>query len=238
MNPNDPNPNQMRPSDLPTSERLATAATGMMSAIKTQTAGEKGEHATHTMASTEMVKAYTESWPAMSKKSAEQTIAKYGLPNEALPSRLIWYNNLPWKRTIVYRDEIPHNFPQPHSDVIENFIDYQVPPDKASELARFDGSVIVERTKGEVSARCDMEAANILALNMMHEIVQGRLTAEQAREKYSEQTAAYVLNRPAPYAEVLQFQLPTTDTTDTDHVTIGPDLLDQSVEKVKDIFRS
>ncbi|WP_426060074.1 hypothetical protein [Hymenobacter sp. B1770] len=237
MSTNQPNPNQMQPSDLPTSERLATAATGMMSAVKTQTVGEKGEQPTHTIVDSTTVKSYTESWPAMAKKSAEQTIEKYGLPNEALPSRLIWYNNAPWKRTICYRDEVPHNFPQPHSDVVENFIDYQVPPEKASELARFDGSVIVERTKGEVSARCDMEAANILALNMMHEIVTGRMTAEQAREKYSEQTAAYVMNRPAPYAEVLQFQLPTSDTTDTDHVTIGGDLLDQSVEKVKDAFR-
>lgn len=236
MNPNEPNPNQMQPSNLPTAERLATAATGLMSAVKTQTVGQKGEQPTPAQASAELVNACTDGWPAMAKKSAEQTIAKYGLPQEALPSRLIWYNNAPWKRTICYRDEVPHNFPQPHSDVIENFIDYHVPPDKVSELARFDGSVIVERTKGEVSARCDMEAANILALNMMHEIVQGRLTAEQARAKYSEQTAAYVLSRPAPYAEVLQFPLPTGDTTDTDQVTIGPDLLDQSVEKVKDVF--
>jgi hypothetical protein len=237
MNAHEPNPNQMQPSDLPAAERLATAATGLLSAVKTQTGGEKGEHETPILAPSDIVKAYTEDWPAMAKKSAEQTIAKYGLPNEALPSRLIWYNNAPWKRTICYRDEVPHNFPQPHSDVIENFIDYHVPPEKASELARFDGSVIVERTKGEVSARCDMEAANILALNMMHEIVQGRLTAEQARAKYSEQTAAYVLSRPAPYAEVLQFTLRAGDTTDTDHVTIGPDLLDQSLEKVKDVFK-
>jgi hypothetical protein len=157
----------------------------------------------------------------MSKKSAQQTIEKYGPPNEAIASRLIWYNNGPWKRTIVYRDEVPHNFPQPHTDVIENFIDYQVPPQMFSELARFDGSVIVERTKGEVSARCDMEAANILALNMMNEIVTGKLSAEKAREVYYEQTAAYVMNRPAPYAEKLQFELPSGDTADTDHVTIA-----------------
>ena len=31
-----------------------------------------------------------------------------------------------------------------------------MPPEKVGELAKFDGSVIVERTAGEVSARCDM----------------------------------------------------------------------------------
>jgi len=215
-------------------EKLSTAVTGMMSNLKTQTVGEAGEQPTPTYAPIETVRMIIENWPAMSKKSANQTIDQYGPPNEAIASRLIWYNNGPWKRTIVYRDEVPHNFPQPHSDVIENFIDYQVPPDLFSELARFDGSVIVERTKGEVSARCDMEAANILALNMMHQIVTGRLTAQQAREVYSEQTAAFVMNRPAPYAEKLQFQLPGGNTRDSDQVTIVDNMLHQAALKIKD----
>ncbi len=43
-----------------------------------------------------------ESWGDLPKKSAKQTIEKYGLPNEASQSRLTWYNNGPWKRTVVY----------------------------------------------------------------------------------------------------------------------------------------
>jgi hypothetical protein len=39
-------------------------------------------------------------------------------------------------------------------------IDYRVPPEHFSPLAAFDGSVIVERTAGEVSARCHDEQAN------------------------------------------------------------------------------
>jgi len=216
-------------------ERLKTAATGLFSNIKAQTVGEAGEQPTPTYADMATVTALTQDWPAMAKKSTEQMIQKYGPPNEAIPSRLIWYNNGVWKRTIVYRDEIPHNFPQPHSDTLEQVIDYQVPIEKFTELARFDGSVIVERTKGEVSARCDMEAANILALNLMHEIVMDRLTAEQAREKYSEETAAFVMNRPAPYAEQFQFAVPKGNTRDTDQVTIADNMLNQVKEKFKDI---
>lgn len=216
-------------------ERLKTAAAGMISNIKTQTVGKAGEQPTPSYADMDTVNAITKDWPAMSKKSAEQMTQKYGPPNEAIPSRLIWYNNGLWKRTIVYRDEIPHNFPQPHSDTLEQFIDYQVPVEKFTELAKFDGSVIVERTKGEVSARCDMEAANILALNLMHEIVIGKLTAEQAREKYSEETAAFVMNRPAPYADKFQFEVPKGNTMDTDHVTIANNMVNQTKEKFKDI---
>jgi hypothetical protein len=177
-------------------------------------------------------------WNAMSKQAAHLTIEQYGYPNEATQSRLIWYNNGPWKRTIVYRDEIPHDFPQPHTDVIENFINYRVPPEMFSELARFDGSVIVERTRGEVSSRCDMEAANILALNLMNDIVTGKTTAEEARKTYCEVTSAFMMNRPAPYAERLQFPLPTDSTLDSDQVMIGGAMLHQSIEKAKDMVRT
>ena len=172
----------------------------------------------------------------MPKKSAEQTIEKYGAPNEALESRLIWYNNGAWKRTIVYRDEVLHNFPAPHTDVIEQFIDYTVPAEKFSELAAFDGSVIVERTKGEVSARCDMEAANILALNLMHDIVTGKCDAEKAREIYSKVTGTFVLNQPAPYAEKLQFDVPTGNTTDPDKTPTAGPMMSKMTEAVKELI--
>ncbi|MGI8564964.1 MAG: hypothetical protein ACR2LZ_00630, partial [Pyrinomonadaceae bacterium] len=174
--------------------------------------------------------------PPMSRKAAEQTLDKYGPPNEAIASRLIWYNNGPWKRTICYRDEVLHNFPAPHTDVIEQFIDYQVPVDKLGELASYDGSVIVERTKGEVSARCDMEAANILALNLMHDIVTGKCDAEKAREIYSEVTGAYVLNQAAPYAEKLQFEVPSGDTADADKTPKPGPMMSQATEKVKELI--
>lgn len=214
-------------------ERLKTAAIGMASNIKLHSTGTGGEKGTSVTADIELVKEIIEDWPAMSKKSSEQTIEAYGPPNEATPSQLIWYYNSPWKRTVVFRDEIPHDFPQPHSDVIEQVINYQVPPEKFSEVAKFDGSVVIERTKGEVSARCDMEAANILALNMMHEIVTGRKTAEEARDLYTEQTAAYVMNKPAPYAEQFQFDLSAEEKFDTDKATIQDVAITEAVKKIK-----
>jgi hypothetical protein len=38
----------------------------------------------------------------------------------------------------------------------------------------FDGSILVDRTRGEVAARCDSEAANVLGLNMVQELVMGK----------------------------------------------------------------
>lgn len=216
-------------------ERVKTAAISLASDLKVQTFGG-GEKPVETIVDMATVQTLISDWNAMSKKAANSTIEQYGPPNEAIQSRLIWYNNGPWKRTIVSRDEIPHDFPQPHTDVIENFINYRVPPEMFSELAKFDGSVIVERTKGEVSSRCDMEAANILALNLMNDIVTGKVDAVKAREIYCEVTSAFIMNRPAPYAEALQFDVTTDDTKDTDQVMIARAMVDQAFKKVNDLF--
>lgn len=215
-------------------EKLKTAATAMASDFKVQVFGG-AEKTTDTVVAMDTVESITNDWNAMSKKAANLTIEQYGPPNEGIPSRLIWYNNGPWKRTIVYQDEIPHDFPQPHTDVIENVINYKVPPEKLSELAKFDGSIIVEKTRGEVSSRCDIEAANFTALNVMHDIVTEKLNSEEARDLLCEVMSAYMLNRPAPYAEKLQFDVSREENYDTDIVMIADKMLEQGIEKLNDI---
>ena len=78
---------------------------------------------------------------------------------------------------------------------VSQTINYDVPPEKLPELAEFDGSLIVYRTAGQVTASCDNESANFLAVNLMHDIVTGRRTAEEARKELAEQQAAWLLNR-------------------------------------------
>lgn len=214
-------------------EKVKTAATAMGSWLKEKITGDD-QNVITSIVDMEIVQKIIDEWPALPKKLANQTIEKYGPPNEATLTQLIWYNNGPWKRTIVMREETPHNFPQPHTDAIENVINYKVPPEKFSELAKFDGSVIVERTKGEVSARCDMEAANFISLNLMHEIVEGKRTVDDARKEFGEATSAFLLNRPSPYAEKLLFELPKGDTTDKDEVEIADEMLDQLKKKAKE----
>ena len=45
-------------------------------------------------------------------------------------------------------------------------------------LAAYDGSVVVNRTNGEYQPRCDLEAANFLALNLAHEIILGKRSSK------------------------------------------------------------
>jgi hypothetical protein len=148
---------------------------------------------------------HIESWPEESREAARLVIDRYGEPSETTETRLIWHKPGPWKRIVATRAFFQHDFPAPHIDSVESVIDYRVPVEKFSELAAFDGSIIAERTAGEVSARCHDEQANLLALNLMHDIVTGAKTADEARRYYAKEFADFRRKKPTPYMERLRF---------------------------------
>lgn len=195
---------------LPTNRRtfltagIAATAAGALTATTAQAQGVGPDQAEQII----------EDWPETAKKAAQDMLEKYGAPAEATPSLLIWYNNGPWKRTVISKEEVDHDFPMPHKDVMEQVINYQVPPEKFDELAQYDGSVIVERTKGEMSARCDKEGANILALNLANDIVQGNKSVEEARQAYGEAIKAMMDGNPPETMQKLMFEVPSGDVGD------------------------
>lgn len=156
-------------------------------------------------------------WPDEPKEAAAKLMAKYGGPNEATASTLTWYNNGPWKRTILFRHEIPHEFPMHHTDFLQQFIDYRVPPGKFSDLAKYDRSVTCERTKGEISARCDKEEMNMLALNLANDIMTGKRSVSDARKFYGMTAMAFMKGEIPPYTQSFQFSVPSGQTADPDH---------------------
>lgn len=159
-------------------------------------------------------------WPKVAREAAETTMKKYGPPHEASKNRLIWHNNGPWRRTVVYSEEVPHKFPTPHHDVLEQYIPYRVPVDKFSDLAAFDGSVLVDRTKGEISARCEGEEANFLALNLANEIVEGRKDVESARKAYGEAMKQMSSGETPEIMQKLMFEVSSGDTGEEDKAII------------------
>jgi hypothetical protein len=159
-------------------------------------------------------------WPATSREMAHNIIDKYGQPDEATPSMLIWYDNSPWKRTIVYRDGVKHNFPIAHLDIIEQVVNHEIPMECACEVAAFNGSVILYPTRGEISSCADSEAANILALNLAHDIIQDKKNFEQARFYYTRNIIEYQRGKSTPYMERLLFT-PEKRTADPDESAIS-----------------
>ncbi|MBE7414162.1 MAG: hypothetical protein HS130_02565 [Deltaproteobacteria bacterium] len=167
-------------------------------------------------------KEFVSNWPEAARSAANQMVDKYGEPDEITPTRLIWRENGPWTETIVHKDVVTHRFPKEHEDTLEQTIAYQVPPDKFDDLAEFDGSVIVARTLGTISAMCDQEAANFLALNLANDIVTDKVTVEEAREQYAEIIQGLMEGEEHPYTQGLEFDVASVeDTRFEDESVIG-----------------
>jgi hypothetical protein len=172
-------------------------------------------------------------WPKESREAAQLVIDKYGEPDEATDSQLIWRRCGDWKRIVASKTFWQHDFPAPHHDSVESFIDYRVPPEKFSELAEFDGSVIAERTAGEISARCHDEEANRLALNLAHDILTGAKNVQEARDYYAKEFLDYCRKRPTSYMEKLRFTPASGGTADRDQRVLSDEELNQAMEEGK-----
>jgi hypothetical protein len=192
---------------------LLVAGGGTVIALSSSAIGQPARPAASTPLYRMTVEQMIAGWKSKPQEVARAMLAKYGLPEEATPVRLIWHHTGPWKRTEVVNEEIPHNFPRPHTDMLLQAIDYPVPPEKFNQLAEYDGSVIAERTKGELAARCDMEEANFLALNLAHDIVTGIRSVAQARQFYAEVMRE---RKPIEYLQGLRFQVPRSAQGDPD----------------------
>jgi hypothetical protein len=166
-------------------------------------------------------------WPNESAEAARIVLERRGEPDEVSESRLIWHDAAPWKRVEASRVFFEHDFPAPHIDAVESFVDYAVPTEMFSDLAKFDGSVVVERTAGEMSARCHDEEANFLALNLADEIVRGQKSVEEARAYYATEFLNARRGAPTPYMDSLRFS-PQPNAGDADERVLTEQELDHA----------
>jgi hypothetical protein len=71
-------------------------------------------------------------------------------------------------------------------------------------------------TAGEVSARCNDEEANRLALNLMHDIVTGARSSQEARTYYANAVLDFRRGKSTPYMDDLRFPANASETGDPD----------------------
>jgi hypothetical protein len=155
-------------------------------------------------------------WSKASVMAVDMMKKKYGEPAEKTNTMMVWNNTGQWKKTIVYAKEFKHDFPMPHTDVMQQFIDYKVPQEKFSDLAKFDGSVVCNRTNGEISARCDKEGANFLAINLANDVIKGTKDYNAARDFYARTLKEFINGGNPAYMQKLQFDVANGNTEDAD----------------------
>lgn len=166
-------------------------------------------------------------WPEAAREAAQTVVDTYGEPHMATTAELTWTNVGTWKRVVAQRAYWAHDFPAPHTDSVETFVDYQVPPALYADIARFDGSVMLERTTGEASARCHDEQANRLALNLMHDIATGAKNVDDARQYYAKEFLAGKGDGPTPYMDKFNFA-PMASPADPDQRLLSDAQLDDA----------
>jgi len=144
-------------------------------------------------------------WPAYSYRLARRMISRYGPPANAADERLVWRNNGPWKRTVVYRTG-PSSVPfRKAGGRLEQSVSYEVPKGKAGALVDFDKTIEVNEKENTLTVRTDEESSNILALNLADEILRGRRTAQDATEFRRHAARLQDSGKSSPYLDGLMF---------------------------------
>ena len=167
-------------------------------------------------------------WPEESRAAAELVIEQFGEPHESTPSQLTWFNIDNCKRVVATREFARHSFPVPHTDSVTSTISYRVPPELASDILAFDGSVTIHRTAGELSATCHDVEANRLAINLVDDMVRGGYTADEARDYYSKEFLDHRRGKSTPYMDLLRV-VNDNNSRDPDERTLTDDDLEQAV---------
>jgi hypothetical protein len=119
----------------------------------------------------------------------------------------------------------------PHSDTVESFLKPEIATEKINDLVEFDGSVVVNRTGGELSARCHDEKANFLDLNLASDIIEGEKTVKEAREYCKHEFLAYRKKEPTPYMEGLRFE--PNGRRDADERVLSDEELQQAERRAR-----
>jgi hypothetical protein len=140
------------------------------------------------------------SWPPAARDAARDVVAKYGMPDEAEPRRLVWNDNGPWKRTVARREA--------RAEPLEFTAAYRVPLDRFALIAKLPGSLSAERGQEELTARATVETMALLAVNMADEALSGKRTPQDARAVYDSEASAASQGKATPHSGSLLFAEP------------------------------
>lgn len=155
----------------------------------------------------------TDGWPQSSSAAAAEMIEKHGLPTETTDDTLVWRNIAPFERITVRKEVHSSKFPVLHQNAVDHVVAYRAPMDKVEDVRRYNGSISIDPTKGEMTASGDSESMNILSLNLADEVMRGRLTPEEARTQYSKEALNLMNGQKSAATQELRFgrQFDTAD---------------------------
>ena len=152
-------------------------------------------------------------WPQSSIVAAKELITKYGNPTETTSDRLIWRNFAPFKEIVVHKNLYSSYFPLLHQNPVEHVIDYKATSDRITNVWNYNGSVVLNRTQGELSSFGPNEEMNILSMNLTHKIMSGEINEERAKVIHGQETLDFLNGEKSSLTQSLIFgsQINTAD---------------------------
>ena len=145
----------------------------------------------------------------------------YGDPQESTSERLVWHKVGPWKRVVATKAFHQHDFPPRTSTRSSRSSTIasrraRCPPSPSSTAAS---------SSSGPWARCRRDATTRRRTswpwNLVHDIVTGGKTAEQAREYYAKEFLDHRRGKPTPYMDELRIPRSPTRRTPTSDSPLG-----------------
>jgi hypothetical protein len=94
-------------------------------------------------------------------------------------------------------------------------VNYRVPLEKVADLVKYNGSLVIDRTRGELTVHCNNEQSNTLTVNIANDIVTGDRNVEQALAYHAQVIRGVQIGEPETYPFKLRIKPQTTaDTAD------------------------
>ncbi|MFI5349925.1 MAG: hypothetical protein ACHQ2Z_10295 [Elusimicrobiota bacterium] len=152
----------------------------------------------------EAAQAMIAQWSGPSKLAARLMVEKYGIPDDVRYERLDWNLKGPWRRSVV-RNVRPF-YVQTGPPVVEQAIYYPLTAAQAIDAeAVFGDSVRFDPGSGELSVRSDREEYNFLTMNLVHDVLTGATSPENARDSYARLLSLAQSGKTSPYLLGLRF---------------------------------
>jgi hypothetical protein len=178
---------------------------GRLSEARAQTEVTAGPPPTEGTEASQTPETVVRKWPEGARATAREMIAKYGEPNRFSEGALVWIDNGPWQKTVVYRNAWPHFLGRRDKDYLEQTIAYRVPADKIEDLKRFDRRLEINESRGQLSSRSESEPMNFLALNLADEIVTDKRAVKDARDFMAKTESLARSGKTSPYTKGFLF---------------------------------
>jgi hypothetical protein len=141
------------------------------------------------------------SWPDRAREAAYQVIRVHRSPDELEPGSLCWRGIGPWKRVVVRA----HDGNEDPDDAVEAVIDAVVPAERHRDVVAVAAEFRVRmEDDGELSVRGRDLPSNVVTLNVLHSLVEGALSVEEAREQRSRHLADLRDGRPPADIQTLR----------------------------------